>query len=65
MLTRCYSPDDATRVQGVNDVVIFTVAGAGSFFSGYVYERAGWRVLVLLLLLLLIMILILIMIILK
>ena len=46
MLTRCYSPADATRVQGVNDVVIFTVAGAGSFFSGYVYEWAGWRALV-------------------
>ena len=65
MLTRCYSPDDATRVQGVNDVVIFSVAGAGSFFSGYVYERAGSRALVLLLLLLLIIIPILLLILLK
>jgi hypothetical protein len=46
MLTRCYTAREATRVQGVNDVVIFSIAGAGSFLSGYIYEWDGWRVLV-------------------
>ena len=33
---------DALRVQGINDLVIFGVAGAGSLASGYVYTAIGW-----------------------
>ena len=47
LLTSCYEPRDAVRVQGVNDLVIFGVAGVGSFASGYVFSWLGWRALVL------------------
>ena len=30
------------RVQGINDLVIFGVAGAGSLASGYAYTAIGW-----------------------
>ncbi len=29
-------------VQGINDVVLFTVSGAGSVVSGYMYGMLGW-----------------------
>ena len=41
MLGSCYEPADAARVQGANDFVIFALAGAGSFCSGYIYKGAG------------------------
>jgi len=44
MLSSCYEPEDAARVQGANDFVIFAVAGAGSFGSGYIYKLAGANV---------------------
>ena len=42
LLTACYEKKDALRVQGINDLVIFGVAGAGSLASGYVYTAIGW-----------------------
>eukprot|EP00322_Chrysochromulina_rotalis_P014436 CAMPEP_0115827524 /NCGR_PEP_ID=MMETSP0287-20121206/90_1 /TAXON_ID=412157 /ORGANISM="Chrysochromulina rotalis, Strain UIO044" /LENGTH=411 /DNA_ID=CAMNT_0003280687 /DNA_START=11 /DNA_END=1246 /DNA_ORIENTATION=- len=41
MLATCYAPEDAARVQGANDFVIFAIAGIGSFGSGYIYKSAG------------------------
>ena len=41
-LTACYEKKDALRVQGINDLVIFGVAGAGSLASGYAYTAIGW-----------------------
>ena len=52
MLSTCYRPEDAARVQGANDFVIFAIAGAGSFGSGFLFRAAGeqwqtgWRFLV-------------------
>lgn len=45
-MTACYDATEAVRVQGINDLVIFGVAGAGSLGSGYVYSWLGWRNLV-------------------
>lgn len=45
MLTGCYKPKEATEVQAVNDFVLFTVAGAGSLISGYVYAVYGKSIL--------------------
>ena len=42
LLTACYEKKDALRVQGINDLVIFGVAGAGSLASGYAYTAIGW-----------------------
>jgi len=46
LLTSCYEPQDAIRVQGVNDVFIFGLAGCGSFSSGFIYAAYGWTFLV-------------------
>lgn len=43
LLTSCYAPNDALRVQGLNDFIIFGCAGVGSFASGFVYDAFGWR----------------------
>mmetsp|Transcript_27489 Transcript_27489/g.74747 ORF Transcript_27489/g.74747 Transcript_27489/m.74747 type:complete len:201 (+) Transcript_27489:729-1331(+) len=42
LLTSCYEPCDAIRVQGINDVFIFGLAGCGSFSSGFIYAEYGW-----------------------
>ena len=42
LLTACYEKKDALRVQGINDLFIFGVAGAGSLASGYAYTAIGW-----------------------
>jgi|LauGreDrversion2_3_1035106.scaffolds.fasta_scaffold414579_1 hypothetical protein len=34
MLTGCYSKEEATDVQAVNDFILFSVAGCGSLASG-------------------------------
>lgn len=46
MLTHCYKPIEATEVQAVNDFILFTIAGAGSLASGYIYELWGWLMLI-------------------
>ena len=40
MLSTCYRPEDAARVQGANDFVIFAIAGAGSFGSGFLFRAS-------------------------
>eukprot|EP01035_Chromulina_nebulosa_P020643 gene20643-26765_t len=42
MLTDCYEPHEATRVQAINDFILFSVAGAGSLASGIIFEVYGW-----------------------
>ena len=42
MLTGCYTTEEATDVQAVNDFILFSVAGAGSLMSGLVYTAYGW-----------------------
>lgn len=46
MLTSCYEPREATEVQAVNDFVLFTIAGAGSLASGFIFSIFGWLVLI-------------------
>mmetsp|Transcript_39794 Transcript_39794/g.124323 ORF Transcript_39794/g.124323 Transcript_39794/m.124323 type:complete len:470 (-) Transcript_39794:1175-2584(-) len=46
LLTSLYETGDAIRVQGINDVLIFGVAGCGSFSSGFLYSWEGWRMVV-------------------
>ncbi|KAJ1431643.1 major facilitator superfamily domain-containing protein [Ochromonadaceae sp. CCMP2298] len=46
MLTSCYSETEATEVQGLNDFIIFSVAGSASLLSGLLYGAEGWKVLV-------------------
>ena len=41
ILTRLYRPEDAIRVQGANDILIFGIAGLGSCVSGVLYEQVG------------------------
>ena len=43
LLTQCYRPDEALTVQAVNDLIIFGLAGIGSFSSGYIYTALGWE----------------------
>ena len=42
LLASCYAPQDAPRVQGANDFIIFFIAGAGSLGSGYINSSLGW-----------------------
>ena len=46
MLTECYRPCEAPDIQAVNDLSLFTVAGACSIASGFVYAEYDWDVLV-------------------
>jgi len=46
MLTGCYKPVDATRVQAVNDFILFSVASASSLIAGVIFGGAGWSVLI-------------------
>ena len=34
-------------MQGVNDVILFSVAGMGSMASGYLFAELGWKMLLL------------------
>jgi MFS family permease len=45
MLMGAYRPDEATKVQGFNDFVLFSIAGAGSLISGLIFALYGWHVL--------------------
>ena len=46
MLTDCYNPADATKVQAVNDFVIFFVSAVMSCAMGVIFEKLGWTVVV-------------------
>lgn len=46
LLTSCYEPGDAIRVQGINDVIIFGISGISELGSGFIYEDEGWHTLV-------------------
>lgn len=41
MLTTCYKPREATEVQAINDFVLFSISGAGSIASGFIYQGFG------------------------
>jgi len=45
LLTKTYEPVDKARVQGLNDLVVFTSAAAASLLSGYWHSIFGWEIL--------------------
>jgi len=42
MVTGCHRPEERTRVQSVNDFLIFGSMAIGSFLSGQLLARFGW-----------------------
>jgi predicted MFS family arabinose efflux permease len=44
MLADCYRPEERSKVQGMNDFLIFGTVAATSFFSGSLLNSGGWDV---------------------
>jgi predicted MFS family arabinose efflux permease len=42
MVTQCHRPEERTRVQSVNDFLIFGSMAIGSFASGQLLAKSGW-----------------------
>jgi MFS family permease len=42
MLTETYRPEEKTRVQGFNDMLVFGTAALGSFLAGSLFATVGW-----------------------
>lgn len=45
MLTKAHRPEDKARVQGVNDLIVFTCSAAASLLAGYWQSLFGWQIL--------------------
>jgi MFS family permease len=43
LLTECYSPAEKARVQGLNDLVLFTTVAASATLSGFLHDAIGWQ----------------------
>ena len=43
MVTDCYQPQERTRVQAMNDFLVFGAVAASSFSSGKLLSVAGWE----------------------
>jgi membrane protein YdbS with pleckstrin-like domain len=46
-LIQIHKPSERANVQGVNDLIIFTLLALTSLTSGMLYHFAGWNILVL------------------
>lgn len=44
LVLRCHEPQEKTRVQSLNDFLIFSLMAAGSFASGGLLHQWGWTV---------------------
>lgn len=42
LLAECYEPEEAPRVQGVNDFLVFGMVAVSSLSSGQLLENIGW-----------------------
>lgn len=42
MLTETYRPEERSKVQGLNDAILFSFVAVASFSSGKVFSLAGW-----------------------
>ncbi|MFT6580316.1 MAG: MFS family permease [Alphaproteobacteria bacterium] len=42
MLTETYGVTERTKVQGLNDFLVFSFVAAGTFSSGYLHHQFGW-----------------------
>jgi MFS family permease len=45
LLTEAYRPAEKAKVQGTNEIVVFTVQGLSAFSSGVLVNAAGWNTL--------------------
>ena len=45
LLTQAYRPSEQTRVQAVNEFVVFGLVALASLSAGWVYDRFGWAAL--------------------
>ncbi len=43
LVLKCHRPEEATRVQPLNDVIVFGTMAVGSFSSGALLATAGWN----------------------
>ena len=50
LLTQTYRPAERARVQGLNELLVFTGAGLGAMLAGYWNELLGWQLMNLVLL---------------
>src|SRR5699024_10680569 len=44
MVTDCYGDDERTKVQALNDFLVFGTVAVASFGSGHLLNTAGWNV---------------------
>lgn len=45
LLTQTYTPEEKAKVQGLNEFMVFSMAGCGAFLSGYLVKSIGWHTL--------------------
>ncbi|NYT22994.1 MFS transporter [Alcaligenaceae bacterium] len=43
LLTECYRPKERSKVQGLNDFLVFGTVAAASFSSGHLLNTGGWE----------------------
>jgi len=43
LLTECYRPEERSKVQGLNDFLVFGTVAAASFSSGHLLNTGGWN----------------------
>jgi MFS family permease len=44
LLTQTYLPAERSRVQGINDFLVYGTVACSSFMSGWVYQTYGWGI---------------------
>ncbi|MDF1585886.1 MFS transporter [Marinimicrococcus flavescens] len=44
LLTSCHTPAEKAKVQGINDLLVFSSVAASASFSGLLHELVGWHV---------------------
>src|SRR5258708_40002227 len=45
LLTEAYRPSEKAKIQGLNEIIIFTVQALSSFSSGVLVNTKGWETL--------------------
>lgn len=47
IVARSYRPDEADKVQGFHDIILFSTVALSSFASGQIFSRFGWDAMIL------------------
>jgi hypothetical protein len=47
LLTRCYTPAERAKVEGLNDFVVFGTVALATFISGFIHHLWGWDAVIL------------------